>query len=1152
VNEQSSISDQDTTPDDAAFADLIGTLQTLVTDPELKTLLDQLAVLPESPPVPESGTSTSSGPSALAAKYADAILAYMKSEADKELDDIDTTLKTFEAGLAAIDIPPPTRNAATDAAAYQRYYAQVEAALSSAFGFDFRGSTDPKAVAWRDFKQQLATQTSADALEKRYATTSTLSTLVGEGLSSKIRDALIQRTGLSGRQLALGNQSDKATTILRLTAGLRNSTNLMRLVTVLTSADTTQADKDRAIAEIVQSSTSVVQVVVGMAISAWPSVSNQIVPVTTVPGAGGTTDALSTAKKTQEMLKSTLANLQGAFKLQSPVNELFTEVSIRATAVSAADLAKLAKFTEANVLANKRAGDRVKTLGKAGLSLVANAAALGADVTKMANPHDLVDVGQTVVDFAGNGVQVFGDLVKVIGNSTTAAQIASRLGVAGAALGTVSACIGLIDSLVELGQNPQSELAKWNVANAAVQIVGASIAVVAAVVYPPAALVTLLFPNFSAIGQAIEYVTLMEEYEKRRLMHEYAVLNELHTKAALDASPVVNWFGAVYAPAIEGGMRAKMTTEWFWEAYMERVQNIFKNQFTDEEKARFAALQKLCSDTGATELIDIVYDKEEFSWLDSSKKLFGTAMTTYTADGRDASFDKIWRGNAMVAERSGATRDGEIDRTVLLQRNFDNDEILPADQPMSDETKTRLVEDSSWAVDGFPVTQWIEEAYLDPVNAPVAKGLSVELKLDGDNLVILQASDTAVYSTGESNDTYRVADGVNYTIADDFGDADRVIFDAGANGRTFKLQASGIEVYYGSAFDDQVVGSDRDDIFDDGTKLYTNGGGDDVVALNGGDDLAVVGGHAANVDLGGGNDAAYLSALGATISGGSDQDAVYLTDAVALPVTGGTKVGDDGNIVIELAELQSDTAPVPWLSRMTGIESLTLTRQDDVFDIAAGTQGTEGAADGLCVLDASAGNDTVRSLASGVVILAGDGDDSVTIGSNEFDGAIADAYVDTGAGIDTVVVEGNVAATIVLNGEDLVAAAGQVCGSLDIEAGSGNACVEIGTADTILHFDKEDEGTLTVIDGQGRAAVLDEVVFDFSAWSAGDLAVGMGYDEFGAARYSIATSGQVRVQFSSDDASRTWIEAGDEAYSMSAAITSSRGRWRCPARRRQT
>ncbi|MFC7400222.1 hypothetical protein ACFQU1_23755 [Chelatococcus sp. GCM10030263] len=1148
------MSDQDNTEfekaaqfDDAAFVELVTSLQGVVADPELKSLLDHLVTVAEQPAAPADEAPAPLNIAGTGERYAGAILAWMKANAIKERDSIDQNLTNLGGGLTLANQAPviaepvlTNADAAKDAAAYKAYYAQVEAELNKAFKFDLATSSDPKAIAWRDLRQQLADQSSEEALTKRYANGAAASaSLVGDSLAGKIRDVFMQKTGLTSRINVLDSQLDRATTLLRLTGSMRSASTLMRLVGVLNSSEATEADKFRAVAEIAHNGASLGQAVLGMAIDAWPKALDQVGPgLTGTPLTPSASAGLAAAQKTQEMLKASLAKLTDAFKTQSPVQELFKPISIRNTAVTAADLAKLDALGQANASARERASGRTKALGKAAIGTLASILTVGSDVAKLTQSQGWADVGRTVTDLFGNATLFASDALKVVGNGAKAAQIVTWLGVAGAASNTVAAGFSLVESALELAENPASEQAKWNVVNAAVQVAGGIFAATMAVVCPPAALVTLLIPNFSTVGQAIEYVKLMEDYERRGLMHEYAVLNELHTEAALDASPVANWFGAVYSPAIEGAMRDKMTTQWFWDAYQERINNIFGGQFTDEEKARSGGLEQLRASTGAVELIDIIYDKEEFSWLGRDKKLFGTAMTTYTADGRDAHFDKIWRGNVMIAERNGATKDGQIDRTVLLQRNFESDEVLPAEQPIGEELRTREVEDSSFAVDGWTVTQMRTETYLQPVNAPVAKGMSVELKLDGDNLVILQASDTVVHASGESNDTYKVLDGVNYAIGDDSGDADRVIFDASADGQTFKLQGTGIEAYYGSSFDDTVIGSEGDDIFDSGATLYEGGGGDDTITLNGGDDLATVSGPAAVVSLGAGNDAAYLYALGATVDGGDDADAVYLADAVTQAVTGGTRIGDDGKVVIEVAEQQPSDGTTPSTSRMTGIESLTLTRQDDIFDIAAVAQGTGPAAEGLGLLDTGDGNDSVRSLAGDIAILTGNGNDSVIIGSEELGGAaIENVYVEVEAGNDLVTVEGNVAANIVLNGDDRIAAAGQVDGSLNVQVGSGNACVEIGTADTSLHFDKEDCGTLTVIDGQGRAAVLDEVVFDFQDWSAGELAVGMAYDAFGDACYSIATSGgEFQVDFSSDDPSRTWIEAGDEAYSMSAAV----------------
>jgi hypothetical protein len=1155
MSEQDPNLGQSTGFEEPSFVDLITSLKDVVADPELKGLLEQLVTLSGQLDVPVGPAPAPLGAIGSGTKYGTALLSWLKVNAEEELEGIDAKLAAIEAeivppsdddtsaGIAKLK-PQLSKDPAKDAVAYTAYFAEVEAELSKAFGFNFATSGDPKAAAWRGLRLELADQTGEAALTKRYAaeaagTAGPVGTLLeGQGLANKIRDVLVQKTGIAARLQALGDQSGNLVSFSRLTGGLRNATNLVRLVGVLTSPTATEADKARARADILKEGASIAQALLGIVVDAWPGGTNQITPITGAISATDVNAALAAAKKAQEMLRTAVDGLKGVLKVHGPTTELFKPVPISGLAISKADLDKLATFTEAGAVATRRQSNRAKALGKAGVSLVANVAAGISDLAKITDPKSAVDAGQGILGLASTGASVLGDLTKLISTSTEAAQFATRLGVAGAALGTGVACISLIESSIELANNPTSERAKWNVANAAVQVAAGIFAAAMSVVCPPAALLTLLIPDFGAIGQAVELVKLMDDFDKRGLMHEKDVLFQMHAVASLNATPLVNWFNGIYASSIEGNMRAKMDTEWYWAAYGERIENLFGSELNVEEQARHKALQAFREATKASELIHVVYEKEEFNWLGENKKLFGTATTTYTASGRLKLFDDIRRGNTMLLERHGATKDGNIDRTVLLQRNFDSNEALPAEQVIGEKEIANLkisfqlttLDGQTFSTNAGPIVK--------PVTQAVSKGLSAELKLDGDNLVILQAPDTVVHSTGDSNDFYRVLDGVNYGITDDAGDDDRVIFDADADGKTLKLQASGVEMYYGSTYDDVVIGSENDDIFDSGATLHENGGGDDVITLNGGDDVASVAGHAAQVDLGDGNDAVYLYALGATINGGSGGDAVYLADAMAQAVTGGTRIGDDGKLVIEMSELQPPNGAAPWTSKMTGIESLSLSRQDDIFDVAVGTESVDAGVEGLGILDAGAGNDTLRILAGGIAAFAGEGDDSVTIGSNEIVlPTIEDVCLDTGIGNDAVTVNGDVAATIVLNGDDYVTASGQIDGSLTVEVGSGNACVEIGTADTALRFDKTDEGTVTVIDGQARAAVMAQVAFDFEEWSADDLFITMTRDEFGAAYYSIETADhKLHVDFASGDTSWTWIEVGDEAYSMSAAV----------------
>ncbi|QYD71982.1 hypothetical protein KZJ38_34055 [Paraburkholderia edwinii] len=131
------------------------------------------------------------------------------------------------------------------------------------------------------------------------------------------------------------------------------------------------------------------------------------------------------------------------------------------------------------------------------------------------------------------------------------------LTIAAKALSLISTTVSLAPSIgqlasdvAELIRHPDSAQAKWNVANSGVQLGGGLLAAAASFVYPPAALATLLFPNFAEVGHAIELDDAERDLRSRGLTREADAVHAKHTTAALDATPVVNWFSSFYSKSL--------------------------------------------------------------------------------------------------------------------------------------------------------------------------------------------------------------------------------------------------------------------------------------------------------------------------------------------------------------------------------------------------------------------------------------------------------------------------------------------------------------------------------------------------------------------------------------------------------------------------
>ncbi|WGS54369.1 hypothetical protein LFL96_25485 [Paraburkholderia sp. D15] len=156
------------------------------------------------------------------------------------------------------------------------------------------------------------------------------------------------------------------------------------------------------------------------------------------------------------------------------------------------------------------------------------------------------------------------DVVGSAGDVIAAANIrgGAMLGLASKALSAGGTVLGVVPSSVQLGKDakelrahPDSEQAKWNVGNDAVHLFGGLAAAAAAFAFPPAAAAALLFPNFAEIHHA---EVLRGEVNKLRAEGRNTEADAMHTEykeAALNATPLVNWFGPLYRhamrPAVE-------------------------------------------------------------------------------------------------------------------------------------------------------------------------------------------------------------------------------------------------------------------------------------------------------------------------------------------------------------------------------------------------------------------------------------------------------------------------------------------------------------------------------------------------------------------------------------------------------------------------
>ncbi|MFM0674461.1 hypothetical protein [Paraburkholderia sediminicola] len=145
-----------------------------------------------------------------------------------------------------------------------------------------------------------------------------------------------------------------------------------------------------------------------------------------------------------------------------------------------------------------------------------------------------------------------GDVISVanINGNKMLALSSKALSLLGTAIGLAPSVGQLSSDIKELIQNPGSEQAKWNVGNDSVQLIGGLVATAASFAFPPAALATLLFPNFSEIYHVEALRHQVNELRAQGLNAEADALHIEYQNAALNATPIVNWFSSFYTPAM--------------------------------------------------------------------------------------------------------------------------------------------------------------------------------------------------------------------------------------------------------------------------------------------------------------------------------------------------------------------------------------------------------------------------------------------------------------------------------------------------------------------------------------------------------------------------------------------------------------------------
>jgi hypothetical protein len=101
-----------------------------------------------------------------------------------------------------------------------------------------------------------------------------------------------------------------------------------------------------------------------------------------------------------------------------------------------------------------------------------------------------------------------------------------------------------------LANHPDSEMAKWYLANSAVHTFADGAAMALMPLSPAIAFAPLVLPDFAEIGRAAELLNQKNDLEQKGQQTEANATGQSHALAALSATPVVNWFAPFYQNAL--------------------------------------------------------------------------------------------------------------------------------------------------------------------------------------------------------------------------------------------------------------------------------------------------------------------------------------------------------------------------------------------------------------------------------------------------------------------------------------------------------------------------------------------------------------------------------------------------------------------------
>ncbi|PHV13289.1 calcium-binding protein [Chitinimonas sp. BJB300] len=665
-------------------------------------------------------------------------------------------------------------------------------------------------------------------------------------------------------------------------------------------------------------------------------------------------------------------------------------------------------------------------LGKNSVFFVADMLALANDIYAAANTPttDVKKAQLTLTTLADTGFFAT-DIINTLTSGTKALRAAQGAAVAGAGLMTVSSILNIVEVANTYKGDFSSTQSKWDLSNAVIGTAAGIAGIGVSLVCPPAALLFILVPNFSAIGHAVELNKTWYELTGKGLNHEAQVVDTMHKIAALDATPIVNWFSAIYTNKLKHDMDRLMTDEWLHNSFDDRMRYLTSQSVS--------SLADSADKFGAQSYHLITFSKQEFKY-GSEKNVSEWADLAVNADRTVNIIDA--KGNPAKVVNPNATPNLT---TAVRSSNIKSD--TGSDSRAKGVLRLDNVFDQTTHKSGFDTVYQVDNG--DQPETYDHKAVSLSLDNSRSTLNSLYINTKVFYfevTAGAGDDMFLLE---NMPQKLDGGEGTNTVnFQLSTRGHNiFMSHAEHIQAWKGSAFADTVEGTGGDD-------MYASNGGNDVINLRGGDDIASVG-SGVTVDMGDGNDRTFFDDAPALANGGAGDDvAVFqnMKGAVYYETNANKPEGT-------LSSKTSDNHVVSGTLKQ--YESIIGSQYDDDVRVLRG--------DSLRSFSLGNGNDLIRVGAiSDLTVFMGDGNDSLYSDTDAHDYTYSNGSFFGGNGNDQFGLTLNHSDLMIDAGEDddtivIRGAAGSTGNKAEIIGGSGNDKVWLmADAETTFRFGTQD------------------------------------------------------------------------------------------------